>query len=197
MSRCRCAACRQVFDPTVAFKRCSACGGKLRLRVCRYSCRTCGADVPSHFAFDGAVFDREYFRKHMAESRQRKKERREQFQELVAETRSGALVPEAVDLGSVPGLVDALNGLVAGLEIAAWIPSCPGFDLELHEAHVRGHLGESSISFDDLPPLGEDPRLDRIWRFIAVIFLAHSGQIEIRQEGEHIRVSRIAADAEG
>ena len=113
-SRCRCTSCGDAFDPTLAFQRCSACGGRPRLRISRYQCRGCGRDVLSRFVFDGVVFDREYFRQRMAESRQRKQERREEVRALLAETRSEALDAPAADLHAVPGLIEALNGLVGG-----------------------------------------------------------------------------------
>jgi hypothetical protein len=51
--------------------------------------------------------------------------------------------------------------------------------------------------FDDIPPLEENARLDRIWRFIAIIFMAHFGQISLLQEGQVITVRRNETDREG
>jgi hypothetical protein len=39
-----------------------------------------------------------------------------------------------------------------------------------------------------IPPLSENPKKDLIWRFIAVIFLAHSGIIDVWQQGQNIIV---------
>jgi chromatin segregation and condensation protein Rec8/ScpA/Scc1 (kleisin family) len=36
-----------------------------------------------------------------------------------------------------------------------------------------------------------------VWRFIAVIFLAHEGRVEIVQEGEEIMVMQRETDREG
>jgi len=189
-SRCRCLSCSATFDPTVAFQRCSGCGGSPRLQVCRYQCRRCGADVLSRFVFDGHPFDREYFRQRMAESRERKKEQRERTCAVVVESRSEVLAPPAADLESVPGLVEALDGLVAAPEMAVWLPLATGFDLSRYETHLEAHIGPIEMPFDDLPPLEEDARLDRIWRFIAIIFMAHAGLIEITRDAGAIMVMR-------
>jgi len=86
--KCRCVSCGKEFDPTVAFQRCSECGGVPVLRVRRYQCRDCGSDIISKFLFDGHVFDPGYFRQRMAESRQRKQKQRERVRQMLAESRS-------------------------------------------------------------------------------------------------------------
>jgi len=87
------------LDPTISFQRCSACGGVPVLRVRRYNCRDCGIVIQSIFLFDGLIFDGEYFRQKMIESRQRRKEQRERVREMLAESRSGDLSLEYADLG--------------------------------------------------------------------------------------------------
>ncbi len=197
-SRCTCRECSYEFDPTVQFQRCPACEGRLRLRVCRHVCQKCGTDVPSHFVFDGVVFDREYFRRKMAESRERRREERAELQQQVAEKRSSPAEPSPVDLASVPGLLQALNDLTAIPELAAWAPLIQGFDLPRYEAHLQAHIGAIEQRFDDLPSLDENPRLDRIWRFIAIIFMAHAGHIRVRQQGPTILVAKAhETDTEG
>lgn len=187
-SRCRCRGCSHEFDPTVQFQRCPACEGRVRLRICRYLCRDCGADVPSRFVFDGVVFDCEYFRHKMAESRERQRQERVERQEQVVEHRSSPAAPPPMDLASVPGLLEALNGLTAIPDLAAWVPLIQGFDLKRYQTHLEAHLGAFETRFDDLPPLEKDARLDRIWRFITVIFMAHAGLIEISQHGQTILI---------
>lgn len=189
--RCRCLSCNQVVDPTVAFQRCGACGGKPRLRVCRYRCQGCGRDVQSRFLFDGLAFDQEYFREKMAESRQRASQSREQMRLKVAEERSPEIAPAATDLQSIPGLVEALNQLSCGIELGPFLPLCKGFDLNRYQEHVLAHLEDDEERFDTIPPLEPDRRLDRIWRFVTVIFLTHAGRIDIYQEGQTIWVKRI------
>lgn len=189
-SRCRCLSCNATLDPTTVFQRCSVCGGSPRLRVCRYQCRRCGADMLSRFVFDGHPFDREYFRQRMAESRERTREEQERTSAMVVESRSEVVAPPAADLESVPGLVEALDGLVGAPEIAAWLPLAKGFDLSRYQTHLEAHIGAIEVYFDDLPPLDGNARLDRIWRFIAIIFMAHAGLIEITREAGAIIVVR-------
>ena len=192
-----CEACGRELDPTLVFQACSACGGRLALRIRRYRCRQCGADVPSRFLFDCCVFDSEYFRLRVAESRQRKAELRERVREMLAASRSRDLVLTPADLAAVPGLIDALNGLVGGLEpVPLWLPR-DGFDLARYKRHLQAHIGPIAIRFDDLPRLSEDSGQDRIWRFVALVFLDQAGLLELRQEGQCIWVMKRETDREG
>jgi hypothetical protein len=195
--RCECRSCGKKFDPTVEFQNCGQCSGQVVLRVRRYQCAQCGADVPSRFLFDGLVFDAEYFRQKMAEHRQKREEQREKVRLMLAECRSGVLALPGADLEDVPGLAEALNGLTAGAapSLAAWLPS--EFDLARYESHIQAHIGAMAVGFDQIPPLGENRRLDRVRRFIAIIFLAHAGLVRIRQEGRTIWVMKNETDGEG
>jgi len=195
--RCRCQECRDEFDPTVAFQVCGVCGGRLELRVRRYRCRNCGEDMASRFLFDGLAFDAGYFRQKMTESRQRRKELRERVQKMLAESRSAHLDSMPADLGVIPGLLDALNGLVMGsTEAVVWRPSS-GFNLKRYQSHVEAHIRDFPIGLDEIPLLTEDARKDLIWRFVATIFMAHAGLVDVRQEGSTIWVMRHEADREG
>ena len=193
---CRCEACGKEFDPTVLFQRCAACGGQPALAIRRYQCKQCGADVPSRFLFDGLAFDAEYFKIKMAESRQRRQDKREQIRQMLADSRSRPLAPEAGDLAEVPGLIDALNGLSMG--IASTLPwlSSDGFDLARYESRLQAHIPPIPMRFDELPPLSENARQDRIRRFIAVLFLAQAGEIELWQDGATIMVMKRETDRE-
>lgn len=188
--RCRCDSCGQELDPTVAFQRCPDCGGIPQISVRRYQCSQCGRDITSKFLFDGLVFDAEYFRARMAESRQRKKERIERVREMLADSRSADLPLGMADLNSIPGLVDALNGLTAGIDEGLAIEASDEFDLKRYENHIQAHIRDFPVSLAEIPPLSEDPRKDLIWRFIAAVFLAHFGVICIRQQEEQIMVIR-------
>jgi hypothetical protein len=194
--RCRCEACRYRFDPTVAFQRCPDCGGTPVLWVRRYQCKSCGRQINSVFLFDRIVFDAGYFRKKMAESRRRKKELRQRVQEMLAQCRSGPLTLDAPDLGSIPGLVEALSSLAGGIEVPV-PPELKGkFDLDRYQAHVTSYLEAGPSTLRDIPPLIDDLRLDLVWRFIAVIFLEHAGSVHIRQQGQTIWVMKFD-DREG
>ena len=92
------------------------------------------------------------------------------------------------------GLADALNRLVAGSPVDPEMYVCEGFDLSRYESHVQAQLEPFPIMFDQIPPLSDDARLDRIWRFIAIIFMANAGLIEIQQEGLEIMVMHRETD---
>lgn len=186
--KCRCVSCYRESDPTVTFQRCSECGGVPVLRVRRYQCGNCGSDIKSKFLFDNLVFDVEYFRQKVAESRQRKTEQRERVRQMLAESRSSDLPLQAADLAAVPGLLDALNSLTEGLDVAFEKESRDEFDLKRYEMHIQAHIQDFSISLRDIPPLSENIRKDLVWRFIAVIFLAHAGIVDVRQQQEEILV---------
>ncbi|MCK4342374.1 MAG: hypothetical protein KAY37_11705 [Phycisphaerae bacterium] len=119
--RCRCIDCAHECDPTITYQRCSVCEGHLRLRVCRYVCRRCGRDVHSRFLFDTRVFDREYFRERMAESRERKRAEQASVPPIMIARRSEELQPAPAHLAAVPGLSEALDGLVNTPELIAWL----------------------------------------------------------------------------
>jgi len=147
---CACDSCGSEFDPTIEFQRCSNCGGVPELRVRRYHCKECSGEVTSRFLFHGIVYDAEYFRQRMAESRQRKKEQRERVREILATCRSGDLTLEATDLGSVPGLADALNSLTCGTEEATRIVRESFFDLQRYQDHVTACLNSEPIELKEI-----------------------------------------------
>jgi len=195
--RCQCRSCLRPFDPTVHFQRCSACGGKPLLRIRRYQCDWCGADIASRFLFDSLVFDAAYFRERMADHRQRKAEQRERVRLMLSESRSEALPTEAADLAAIPGLADALNSLTTAVwDAQSWQPG-EGFDLRRYQNHIQAHLRPFPLSLSEIPPLSEPSRKDRIWRFIAILFLAHAGIVEIWQQGQDIMVRPRETDPEG
>ena len=195
--KCRCGDCGMEFDPSEEFQRCSNCGGRIKLRIRRYQCQKCGQDVRSRFLFDGRVFDSQYFKVKMLQSRQRKKGLREKVRQMLAESRSAALPLDALDFNSVPGLLGALNSLTADLE-AEYINEVKSeFDLSRYQKHIKAYIGDFPIDLRDIPFLTEDRRWDLIWRFVAVIFLAHTGYIDIWQEENTIMVKKHETDREG
>ncbi|MBN2560206.1 MAG: hypothetical protein JXQ75_04685 [Phycisphaerae bacterium] len=194
---CSCTSCGREFDPTIAFQACSACGGQPRLQVRRYVCARCGTEVASRFLFDGLVFDASYFRQRMAEFRQRRRDLRERVRTMLADSRSDVVHPPAADLGSVPGLLTALDALTSMHDATSTLDSRQRFDLARYEKHVQAHLGALPVSMGEIPPLSEDVRMDRIGRFIAIIFLAHAGLIDIWQAGPEIMVMKRETDREG
>ena len=193
---CRCNSCEAEFDPTVEFQGCPACGGVPVLRVRRYYCKDCGTELKSRFLFDGLVFEKEYFKAKMAESRQRKKEQIERVREMLARSRSDTLPLEAMDLNAAPELLEALNSLTAMTEADFEIESHDKFDWKRYQSHIEAHIGDFPVSLYEIPALTENPRKDLIWRFIAVIFLAHTGIVDIWQEDSNIMVIKHEANRE-
>ena len=157
-SKCRCLACDAQFDPTVAFQRCLACGGGARLQVRRYACIDCGSDVPSRFVFDGVVFDSEYFRRKMADHRERKRERLARVREILAGSCSGRLELQPRNATQMASLCDALVSLenAPADTVAGRIE--PVFDLRRYQRHLQAHASTIALTLDELPPFGEDRR---------------------------------------
>ena len=194
---CRCLACGAAFDPTVAFQQCPACGGRPRIRIRRYECSRCQAEIVSRFLFDGLVFDAAYFRERMAASRERKQEQRERVRLMLADCRSPAAEVGPVGLDGLAALQAALDELTSTAEPQAAAPRQSDFDLRRYERHVQAHCMGRVVALTDIPPLIEDPRRDLIYRFIAVIFLAHTGVLAVWQEGSTIWVINHEVDREG
>lgn len=136
--RAICVGCQMSLDPTLAFQRCSNCGGPPRLRVRRYVCGACGQDIRSQFLFDGLVFDADYFRQKMKEHRERKQELRERVQVMLAGTRSGAIQLGPIGDSEHAGLFTALDAMSLD-EFAGTIPELRDrFDLPRYQAHNPG-----------------------------------------------------------
>ncbi len=188
--KCKCCTCQKQFDPTTTFQKCLKCGGIPVLRIRRYICHDCSSDIRSKFLFDGLIFDPEYFRQKMAKSRQRKQSQREKVRQMLVECRSADLPLGSADLGSVPGLLDALNNLTAGVNEPFVAESCQQFDLKRYECHIQAHIADFPVNLVDIPLLSEHARKDLIWRFIAAVFLAHSGILDIWQDGRDIMVTK-------
>ncbi len=52
-------------------------------------------------------------------------------------------------------------------------------------------MGAQPRDLRDIPPLTEDLRLDLIWKFIAAIFLDHTGSVRLSQQGQTIWVMKL------
>jgi hypothetical protein len=192
---CRCLACDKQMDPTVTFQRCPDCEGELELRISRYRCRRCHRDVASQFLFDGKVFDAEYFQQKMAEARQRRRQQKTERAERAVVERSPRVVPGPADPGAVPGLTEALNSLTLDAAPETVERAKAQFDLHRCEQHVLANLAAGeAVPFDDLPGLDEGDRLERVWLFIAVVFLMHSGSLTAWQDGTTLWVMKHEAD---
>jgi hypothetical protein len=111
-SVCSC-SCGNVFDPTLAFQKSACCSAGLVRKTFHYACSQCHKPIPSRFIFDEKIFDKAYFREMMRESRARKKKKREEIRQLLAESRSEPLnLTENPNLEAIPGLIEELNDFI-------------------------------------------------------------------------------------
>jgi hypothetical protein len=195
-SQCSC-ACRNIFDPTLAFQKCPFCGGPLVLKTFHYGCSRCQQIVPSRFLFDERVFDKAYFREMMQESRERAKTRREEIRRLLAGSRSDPLLlMETPCLDSIPGLDQALNEFI-GTKVEEFIAFETKSDFRMvdYRNHILTILEMGCRRFSAISPLIQNCRMDKAWRFVTLIFMEQDREIQLTQYGPDILVERVRDEA--
>jgi hypothetical protein len=197
-SECSC-LCGNIFDPTLAFQKSPCCGATLIRKTFHYACSRCHKMVPSKFLFDERLFDTTYFREMMQESRRRAKEKRDEVKRILAESRSDTLpLMEDPDLDSIPGLIQDLNAFIQDnpIELAqVAFDTQSQFNMDDYRQHILSTLGWSETLFSTIDPFTEDARLDRVWRFITLIFMENDGEIELTQYGNDIVIQRTHNEA--
>lgn len=185
-SWCRCNACGHESDPTLLFQRCPDCDSVLAKEIYHYWCPHCRHVVRSLYAFDAKVFDAAYFREMMRESRDRKLARVEELKALLADSRSSPAEPDCPMDDDLAGLQTALDQIVA-LPVAFFrnaFLNPPAFDIDLYRRHIAELVEGCVVSFDGISALVQDARLDRVFRFIAVVFMDQEGVLKIQQEAD-------------
>ena len=196
-----CAHCEARLDPTVCFQSCDKCGGSLQRRTSHYACTLCGAMTRSRFAFDPIVFDRAYFARMMRKSRQRRKHHRQQIQERLRSARSNLFVPDRKpDLGDIPDLSESLNhmaGLPLPAELIERFLRDPGLDMKRYRHHILHHIDAYGVLFDKIPPLLDNRRRDRIFRFVVAVFMWQEGEVMLTQQNQILVVARYESNGEG
>jgi hypothetical protein len=183
-SRCQCRYCHEESDPTVEFQTCPDCDHALVLKVYHYWCPSCRRPVRSLFCFDERVFNNEYFREMMRESRQRKKQEVEKLRHLLLEARSPPYWPEPEPVLDNPAQFDqALEEFISPLTASQTkeTPVRPFFDLHAYRRHLLERVQGCVVQFEGVSALVRDPRLDRVYRFITAVFLDHEGLLDIEQ----------------
>ena len=192
-SECAC-SCGNFFDPTLAFQKSACCGAGLIRKTFHYACSKCRKSIPSRFIFDERVFDKAYFREMMRESRDRKKKKREEIRQLLAESRSESFyLTEEPDLDSIPGLIEDLNEFIQNASDESNLDSFDvdqPFDMGNYREHILSMLSWDSMLFSDIVPIIEDNRKDRVRRFITLIFMEHEREVELIQLGDDLSVQR-------
>ena len=182
---CRCLTCGEEFDPTLRFQCCVECDTALVLKRRHYWCPECHQAAKSRFCFDEAVFDPDYFREMMRDSRERKRAEVERIREMLASCRSSTYFPVEPPIPDDPDGMDAALSHVLGLAVEineTSVTNTPRFDLALYRDHIRGLVPGCVVDFDGVSQMITDARLDRIFRFIAAVFMDHAGELRIEQE---------------
>lgn len=178
-----CKECGGSTDPTLAFQSCPDCDSVLSRKTYHYWCPQCRHPVRSHYCFDTRVFDSDYFQAKMMESRQRKRECKQRMMEMAATLRSEPIaMPEPVDLDQIPGLEFDLNSIIAAVvpeSLRAAVAE--HFDLDAYRHHLLDLVAGCVVNFEGVSPLIDNARLDRVFRFVAAIFLEHERLLDIEQ----------------
>jgi hypothetical protein len=197
-SECSC-SCGKILDPTLAFQKSTCCSAELIRKTFHYACSRCHKTVASQFLFDEKIFDREYFCEMMRESRQRSKRKKEELKQLLANSRSNALtLTENPDLESVPGLIEDLNAFVQTESEGAYqtvFVEKPRFNMDDYRTHINCILTWDGVSFSKIVPLIDDTRIDRIWRFITLVYMQQDREVNLSQKGQDIFVKRVYHEA--
>jgi hypothetical protein len=197
-NECTC-SCGKVLDPTLTFQNSSCCEVKLVRKTFHYVCSCCHKTVPSRFLFDEKIFDKEYFREMMHESRERSKKKKEGIKRLLANSRSNALtLTENPNLESVPGLVEDLNDFIqlesdeAGQMI---FDEEPRFSMNDYRNHINSILTWNGILFSEIVPLIDKMRRDKVWRFVTLVYMHQDREVNLSQQGQDILVKRVYHEA--
>ena len=201
-SQCSC-SCGNTLDPTTAFQKSTCCQSKLIMKTFHYACSRCHKTVPSRFLFDEKVFDREYFREMMVESRERAKKKREEIRKLLADSRSGTLtLLEDPNFSGLPGFFDDLDDFIRSSSEEGYSgyselfqQGISTFHMDRYRDHILSILTWNTLLFSKITPLIEDFRLDRVRRFVTLIFMQQDHEVKITQNGNDLLVQRVYHEA--
>ena len=64
-----------------------------------------------------------------------------------------------------------------------------------YREHILSILDWDSVLFSNMSPLTEDWRLDKIWRFITLIFMENDREVKLTQHGSDLRVQKVYNEA--
>ncbi|OVE73928.1 hypothetical protein BVX94_02315 [bacterium B17] len=183
---CICQRCEHQFDPTLTFQSCPQCQGRLSKQLFHYWCNKCKKRVRSLYCFDVKVFDASYFREMMRESRERKQQKIATIKKILQSSRSKPLTfNDAPALEDIPGLDNALDlfsNTPIAQDICDEVGGCPHFDMAQYRKYILDITDGCIIHFDGITNMISDQRLDRIFRFITIVFMQHNGEVTIEQE---------------
>lgn len=197
-SRCAC-GCGYVFDPTLSFQRSSCCGQSLVRKTMHYVCSGCYRTIPSMFLFDEKLFDRIYFRQMVRDSRARAGKRREEMKRTVLRSSSGELrLTEEPRLELIPGIIEDLNRFIGSEESEP--ESCfhapdSVFNMEAYRSHLLRILGDDCLMFSEIKPFMDDLRMDKIRRFMTLVFMENDREVVLTPYGSDLLVERDSDEA--
>ena len=189
VSQCRCVN-GHLFDPTTAFQRSPCCGAKLKLKIHHYACSQCGGSVLSRFLFDEAIFNGDYFKEKMRQSRQNREERLQSLKQLLLKARSRELILNSLpELNEVPGLEEDLDRFLGRPDMKPQDEDDEDvFRLEDYRRLILGCVDGCIVLFSAFPRIHANDRLDRARRFLTLTFLWQDREVELIQKGETIAV---------
>lgn len=192
LSECTCSQ-GHVCDPTTNFQVSDCCHAKMMRKTFHYACSHCQKTVLSKFLFDERIFDAEYFREMMRESRRRTAAKREELRRLLADSRSDALsLMEYPDLEVIPGLIQDLNGFIQmnrDHEDALYELKSE-FNMAAYRTHILSLIDRNTMYFSNISSLADDCRRDMVRRFITLIFMDNDHEIDIQQYGNDLLIQR-------
>lgn len=194
-----CMACRQTFDPTETFQRSRCCAARLQFRRRHYACSKCKAPQRSVFLFDEQLFNADYFRERVAESRKRQQQAETELREMLLASRTPELaITELPGRDSIQDLDAALDQLLGTPRQGDSDGPVEGeFQLDTYRQWIRPCIQGCLVWFDAIPAIAPDPRMDRVRRFTALVFMEHDREVLLEQRGEGILVRSYEADAKG
>ena len=134
----------------------------------------------------------------MEESRNRAKKKRDEMKKLLAESRSNILTfSEEPDLESIPGMLQDLNEFIQHTEdtLEYNFDMENNFSMDDYRNHILSVLTWNSMLFSNIAPLIDDSRLDRIRRFVTLIFMKNDQEVELTQDAKDIRVQKVYNEA--
>jgi len=190
--------CGHSFDPTVEFQRCPDCNGRLARKTYHYACVSCSKIVASKFLFDERVFDNEYFQEKMRMYRKRREREKAKLINFLQASRSETLIlSQPMDINCMPSFEDDLNKLIGvNQDIDEYKFERAEFVFSDYRSHLLRLLNDE-ILFDSIEPLDSDERKDKIFRFIALIFMEQDREIWLSQQNDGILVRKHEAFREG
>lgn len=198
--RCACSSCRFTFDPTLAFQRTRCCGAKFAKRVIHYACSRCGQSEQSRFLVGERVFDAQYFRDRMKSHREKAGRKREELRRILSDSRSDTLIlVEPPRLERIPGLVEALDEFTQEENPESnqlLYDPVQAYDLISYRAHIKSGLGWAPVLFSEIPMLYSGSRLDKVWRFMTLLFMDQAREVDINQYGEDLMIRKLNHEAD-